>query len=292
MQPEGRLRELLAASGAVACGFAEAGPVEESEWQFFERWLEKGYNAGMAYMGNHRELRRDPRLLLPGARTLISTAFNYRQPNPYGKIATYALGEDYHKVLRRKLMAVVLQMKEEFGGAWRICIDSAPVLERYWARKCGIGRRSSYHGNIIVEGVGSMVFLAEIITTLSLAPTGELPPVEPAEAREAARSCPTGALMAEGMIDSRRCINYLTIEKRGELTDEEQSLMEKAGRGRLFGCDACQLADPCNRGEAVIIDEFRPYPNLREIISSLEHGEEKGVPVNSPLRRSPLIRQL
>lgn len=269
--PEERLRLLIEESGAVACGWCEAGPVAQEEWGLFEAWLARGCHAGMAYMENYPEIRRDPRLLLPGARTVISVAFNYRQPNPYrGKIATYALGQDYHKVLRKRLKKVVTAMKADYGGDWRICIDSAPILERYWAQKCGVGHRSPLHGNIIVPGVGSMVFLAEILTTLDLPKWRPLILTENAEGEKPGTAalendiparvpCPTGALQPGGIIDARRCINYLTIEHRGELSPAQKALVGDA----VFGCDACQLACPSNRTPAPpVIPEFLPLPYL------------------------------
>lgn len=285
-----KLSSLLKKEGVIAFGIAEAAPVDDTEWSYFEEWLSKGYNAGMKYMENYPEIRKDPRLLLPGARSIISVAYNYRQPNPYHGVSTYALGEDYHKVIRKRLKRVVNEMEGEFGGDWRICIDSAPVLERYWAVKCGLGVRSQYHGNVIVEGAGSMIFLAEIISTL------EFPPVNEnfIEARlkedfiEARREpkypsirnvCPTEALQGDGSLDARCCINYLTIEHQGELTIEEKRMVGDS----VFGCDVCQKVCPENRGEYIgVIDEFKPLPGLKEFI------EGKGS--EFPLSKSPLKR--
>lgn len=277
-----RLASLLTEAGAAAFGSAPAAPVEKEEWERFESWLEKGFNAGMEYMKNYPEIRRDPRLLLEGAQTVISVAFNYRQPNPYPGIATYAIGQDYHKVLRKRLKRAVNEIREEFGGNWRICIDSAPVLERYWARKCGIGSRSPIHGNIIIPGTGSMVFLAEIISSLevvlsgtAVTDTGKPFPPETRQPR-----CPTGALQPGGCIDARKCINYLTIEKKEPLTEEERELAGQA----FFGCDICQLGCAENRGPTPqILPEFRPLPGLKEFID--------GTNPDFPISISPLARK-
>ena len=139
------LESLLLNEGAVAFGTADAGPVDDEEFRHFEAWLAEGCHGEMTYLEKHKELRRDPRLLLEGAKTVISAAFNYRQPNPLKGVAVYALGEDYHKVLRRRLKRVVAEMKTNFGGEWRICVDSATVLERYWSQKCRVGLRSPLH---------------------------------------------------------------------------------------------------------------------------------------------------
>lgn len=289
MEPlSNRLSSLLEESGAVAFGAAEAKPVEDSDWRRFQSWLESGFHAGMAYMENYPEIRRDPRMLLQDASTVISIAYNYRQPNPYRGVATYALGRDYHKVLRRLLKGVVRRISEEFGGAWRICIDSAPILERYWAERCGVGRRSDVHGNIIVPGVGSMVFLAELITTHRIENLSFQKYVASAAERQGCDGpalCPTGALQPGGMVDSRRCINYLTIEKREELSPEEELLRGDA----VFGCDICQRACRENRGECIeVMPEFKPLPGLGEFL----RGESSGFDLQvSPLSRSRRFRR-
>lgn len=285
-----KLAALLKENGAVAFGSAPAQPVDEKDWTRFQRWLDKGYHAGMAYMENYPEIRRDPRRLLEGAKTVVSMAFNYRQPNPFQSIATYALGCDYHKVLRRRLKRVVKELPDEFGGQWRICIDSAPILERYWALKCGIGFRSPVHGNIVVPGVGSMVFLAELITTLECDLKGTVSSdnvVETSAAYERdARSdvCPTGALQSDGTVDSNRCINYLTIEKREPLSDEEREMCGNA----VFGCDICQRVCRENKSPYPgVLPEFTPMPGLEDFLKG-EKGEFELK--DSPLARSPKFK--
>lgn len=289
------LCNLVKEAGALAIGAAEALPVERSDWEIFQKWLASGYHAGMKYMERYQEIRHDPRLLLPGASTVISMAFNYRQPNAFGGIATYALGQDYHKVLRKRLKSVIAGMKKEFGGEWRICIDTAPMLERYWAEKCGVGKRSEFHGNIVVSGVGSMVFLAEIITTLAIVPfSRRLTPIGPHASGSAnmpsLKVCPTGALQKCGIIDSRRCINYLTIEHPDEWTHEEKIIMSMPGaRQAIYGCDICQKICRENQGPPVeIIPEFAPLAELAEILEALKGKNYSHIPSVSPVSR---IRQ-
>lgn len=284
-----RLASLLREAGAVAFGVAQAAPVEPEEWKRFEWWLRRSWQAGMEYMRNYPEIRRDPRLLLDGAQSIVSIAFNYRQPNPYeGQVAAYALGEDYHKVLRRRLKDVVTRLRDEFGGQWRVCIDSAPILERYWAVKCGVGRRSPLHGNVIIEGVGSMVFLAELITTLQLEPCSENFVMARAQGsphllmkgKPKCYPCPTGALRPGGMVDARRCINYLTIEKRDALSDEEREMVGDA----LFGCDACLRKATENAGDCCgVIEEFLPLDGLVEFL--------KGDNDDFPVEKSAVLRK-
>ena len=286
MELNERLSEVLEETGAVAFGISPLHPVEDQEWKYFLRWIDAGMHAGMKYMENYPEIRRDPRLLIPGAQSIISIAFNYRQPNPFSGIATYALGKDYHKAIRRRLKKVVGAVKQEFGGEWRICIDSAPVLERYWARKCGVGERSGIHGNIIVPGVGSMVFLAELVTTLPLEPysshffeTNRDTPETIEDPLSDCTVCKNGALQPGGLLDSCRCINYLTIEHKGEFDDDQKKL---AGQS-IFGCDRCLRIAPENRLPAPpVIAELSPMPLLKEFLS----GEE----VDFNLSESPLGR--
>lgn len=265
---------LLMEAGACSFGVAKAEEVGGEDWSRFEQWLEKGCHGGMQYMERHRDIRRDPRLLLEGAESIISIAFNYRQSNPLqGKIATYALGADYHRALRKRLEKTVDCLREEYGGNYRICIDSAPILERYWAVKAGVGYRSPISGCVVVPGTGSMVFLAEIITTLPPAILGENQPVAPGAPQMAEWSdarCPTGALQADATIDARRCLNYLTIEHRGDWSEEQKkTIAEMKGSFPIFGCDICQLCDPANQGTPPeTIEELRYNPSLEVFLDN------------------------
>lgn len=271
----------------------------EGEWQCFERWLAQGMHAGMDYMNRHEALRRDPRLLLDGTRSIVSVAFNYRQPNPYPQIAVYALGRDYHKVLRKILKRVVAPLREEYGGGWRICIDSAPILERYWAVRSGMAVRSPRSGNVVVPGVGSMVFLAEILTTAEIPESrynfvteSAAPASFDFDGETAEKVCPTGALQPGGMVDSRRCINYLTIEHRGPWNEEQRQLMSLPGaKGHVFGCDICQNACPSNQGEPLpVIPEFQPLPILKSYIKAILSGDTTALS-SLDLTGSPLSRK-
>lgn len=256
-------------------------------------------HAGMDYMKRHEALRRDPRLLLEGTKSIVSVAFNYRQPNPYPQIAVYALGRDYHKVLRKILKRVVAPMREEYGGGWRICVDSAPILERYWAVRSGMAVRSQRSGNVVVPGVGSMVFLAEILTTAEIPQSRYNFITETAapasfdfDGETAENVCPTGALQPGGMVDSRRCINYLTIEHRGPWNEEQRQLMSLPGaKGHIFGCDICQNACHSNQGEPLpVISEFQPLPILKSYISAILSGDPTALS-SLDLTGSPLSRK-
>lgn len=301
--------EILRDCGACAVGTAVAGPVDRSVAYRFDSWLASGHNAGMAYMSNWREIRMDPRLLLEEARSVICTAFAY--PSSSGPIASYALGEDYHVILRKVLDEAVERMRGRYGGEYRICVDSAPILERYWAEKCGVGYRGC-NGLIIVPGIGSRVFLAEIVTTLSLPATAPLEDSCCADCRgcqercqkRCQRYCPAGALQADGTVDARRCLSYLTIEHRGEWDDTgAEAMATPAGRATLYGCDICQRVCPHNSDtEASMRDveirdvEIRPEFSPREEIASLtkerisEMTQEEFSRLfrNSPIKRTKL----
>lgn len=244
---------ILLDAGACSVGAAPAAPVAEDDMTALDSWLERGYYAGMEYMRNWRGIRLDPRLLLDGARTVVSMAFPYQEYR--GPVASYALGSDYHEVLRGVLADAVTTLRERYGGEYRICVDSAPILERYWAVRCRVGVRGR-NGLISVPGVGSRIFLAEIVTTLDLTESrGEMVRETGEERRgfcpEGCRRCidvcPAAALMADGLVDAHRCLSYLTIEHRGEWDETgEIAMRTPAGRNTLFGCELCLRVCPMN----------------------------------------------
>lgn len=258
------IRSALLDAGACAVGFAEATTVDEGEWEAFQRWLANGKNAGMDYMHNYPDIRRDPRLLLPGARTVISLAFQYPQaPANNPRIAAYAFGRDYHKVIRKKIKKVLSELPEIYKNAkYRICIDSAPILERYWGVKSGIGYRGR-NGAIIVPGYGSFVFLAEVVTALELTPSS--PSTDKCiGCNFCIKKCPGRALNVNGEVNCTKCISYLTIEHRGEWDATGTEVMEtEHGRNTLFGCDLCLSLCPHNRRtDSKVIPELQPTPEM------------------------------
>ncbi len=294
------IRELILQTGAAACGVAKAEPVPDAQTESYSRWLEEGHQAGMAYMERYPDIRRDPRLLLEGAQSVISIAFSYRQPDgshreglPY--VASYALGDDYHDVLRHRLQPVTEALKAMYGAESRICIDSAPIHERYWAVRCGIGERTA-SGAIYVPGAGTEVFLAEIITTQAFE-TAERPSnvirQGCAGCGKCRQICPGKAIMADGGIDSRRCINYLTIEHRGDFTDEQRQILASTGSQTLFGCDRCLRVCPLNRHRPPTpLEEFRMRPLFQtltaEEILTMAPTEFSRLFRGSPLKRAKL----
>lgn len=255
------IRRAFLASGAAAAGFAAAGVTDPAETARHARWIASGRHAGMEWLQRHLELKKHTDNVLPGAATVVSLAFSHVQEKGWrrgkGLIASYAAGLDYHDVLRSRLQEVCAGLREKFGGEWRVCIDSAPLPERYWALKGGLGVRG-LNGSVIAEGCGSRCFLAEVLTTH---------PIEPDRPSEGTclqcgacvKACPTGALPGDGTVDSNRCLNYLTIEHRGPWLGEQKKIMDSAaGRETLFGCDRCQDVCPLNRGmPATATGEFR-----------------------------------
>lgn len=248
------IKSLLTAAGAVAVGFAEAGPVSDDARRGFEAWLAEGRNASMAYMANHMEIRFDTRLLLEGARSFVCMAFPYRcgarRDPSLPRVSAYALLPDYHVWVREAIRASgVGSLLGEEGREWRICVDSAPVMERYWAVMSGIAVRGA-NGAAIIPDYGPEVILAEIVTQTPL--EADTPSaVDCGNCGLCRRACPTGALRADGTIDSRRCLSYLTIEHRGPWTGEgAEAMATAAGRDTLFGCDRCVEACPLAAGKA------------------------------------------
>lgn len=315
------LRRALLAAGACAVGFAKAEPVCPEAWDNFSRWLNADHNAGMQYMHNYPDLRRDPRLLLDGCQTVISLAFSYAQPRyrdpDKGMIAAYAYGRDYHKELRKILRPIIKTLLEDkFGTPNRICIDSAPVLERYWAERAGIGHRGD-NGAIIIPGHGSLVFLAEILTTIPFPPDAAIHAAsalkECSHCGACRRACPGSAILPDGTIDSRRCLSYLTIEHRGPFpfpplskaiaasSPEKPGAHSEAGFSALrlgaekafpviFGCDICLRACPLNKAiPTTPIPAFLPSDEIMaltpEAILKMDESRLGTLLAGSPISR-------
>ena len=253
--------------GFMACGVARAGSLEE-EAPHLEQWLRQGRHGEMAYMANHFDLRLDPRKLVPGAKSVISLAYNYftplKQMDPEApKISTYAHGRDYHKVVRKRLKPLMAFITEQFGEvAMRAFVDSAPVMEKAWAERAGIGWMGK-HTNVIRQGAGSFFFLCEIILDLDLEP--DAPATDHCgTCRRCIDACPTDAITPYG-VDGSRCISYLTIELKDAIPQEFAGRME----GWAFGCDICQQVCPWNRFSTPHQEpEFSPKPELLDLTAS------------------------
>ena len=232
--------------GFLSCGISKATFLEE-EAPKLEQWLKEKRHGTMEYMVNHFDKRLDPKKLVPGAKSVVSLLYNYytdqKQKDPLApKISTYAFGEDYHQVIKRKLKDLMAFIYKEIGAVeGRIFVDSAPVMDKAWAAKSGLGWVGK-NTNLISKKVGSFFFIAELIIDLELVEDG---PVTDhcGSCTACIDACPTDALIAPYQIDGSRCISYLTIELRESIPTEFKGKMD----GWAFGCDICQAVCPWNR---------------------------------------------
>ena len=232
--------------GFSACGFAKAEPVSDEMAQKLDYWVENGFHADMGYMERNRHLRLDPTQLVPGCRTLIVVALDYypqqRIPQEEYQIAYYAYGADYHRVVKDKLHQLfnyIRTLVPEVQG--RAFCDTAPLLERYWAVKAGLGF-IGLNRTLIIPGKGSYCFLGVLAVDIDLHTGHHHMPISCGSCKRCLIACPTKALTTDG-IDCRRCLSYLTIEHRGEIPDEYAGKMGN----RIYGCDTCQRVCPHNR---------------------------------------------
>ena len=239
----------LIKSEAQRLGFSFVGVAKaermEPEAQRLEDWLNKGLHGQMHYMENHFDKRIDPRQLVPGAKSVVSLLYNYhtdqKQQDPTApKIATYAYGEDYHFVLKRKLRSFLQFIQEHIGAVEGRCfVDSAPVLERDWGRRSGIGWIGK-NTLLIHPRQGSYFFLAELIIDLELVPDGPMKD-HCGSCRRCIDACPTDAIADEGYeLDGSKCISYFTIELKGAIPKAFEGKFENW----MFGCDICQEVCP------------------------------------------------
>ena len=234
------------ALGFLSCGISKADFLEE-EAPRLEQWLNQNYHGEMAYMANHFDKRLDPRVLVPGAKSVVSLLLNYHTEEKQTdieapKIASYAFGEDYHNVIKNKLKQLMSFIHQEIGEVQgRVFVDSAPVMDKAWAAKSGLGWIGK-NTNLISKKVGSFFFIAELILDLEL--EHDLPATDHCGSCTACiDACPTDALLAPYQIDGSKCISYVTIELKNEIPTDFQGKMDNWA----FGCDVCQTVCPWNR---------------------------------------------
>ncbi|MCD6347824.1 MAG: tRNA epoxyqueuosine(34) reductase QueG [Bacteroidales bacterium] len=252
-------------------------------------WLSGGYQGGMNWLENHFEKRLDPRELVPGTKTVISLIANYysdEYQNACG-ISRYAVGKDYHKILRKKGKQLISWMKENVAALQaRVFVDSAPVMEREWAQRAGLGWIGK-NGCLINPDNGSWVFLVEIMTDLIIESDRSVTQNRCGTCTKCIDACPTGALLGDGLIDARKCISYLTIELKGQIP----TVFSQKWDDWIFGCDICQDVCPWNKNqENSVIPELKPqYPimNIRqEIIDGLTDNEISTIISGTALKRT------
>jgi epoxyqueuosine reductase len=247
------------------CGIAPAD--DFPELAFLREWLERGYAGTMAWMARSADRRADVRNVVPGARSVIVTATLYNTNRPYSadlppdvaRISRYAWGDDYHDVVKRRLDALLEWMRAESAEPFAACgyVDTGPVQERVYAQYAGLGWIGK-NTCLINPEIGSWLFLSEIITTLALEPdTQGLE--QCGSCTRCLEACPTGALVEPGVLDSNRCLSYLTIEHRGDLPEEHRQAMGT----QVYGCDICQEVCPYNQPAPYSSDPaWQPRPGL------------------------------
>ncbi len=292
MQEKSRLLKSLAAQqGFDACGIAKAQPLDEDARRL-EQWLKSGHQGSMQYLERNFDLRIDPTRLVPGARSVITLLYNYypaeHDSNQENKISKYAYGKDYHDVIRAKLKILLQQIEGSIGKiAGRGFVDSAPVLERSWALRSGLGWIGK-NGNLIHKQKGSFLFIATLITDLELEPDAPFATDHCGTCTRCIDACPTQAILPGPIIAGNKCISYFTIELKEKLIPDE---MKGTFDNWLFGCDTCQDVCPWNRfSQPTQEPSFQPIAGLLNL--STRDWEEMTEEVfqkmfaDSPLQRT------
>lgn len=274
--------------GFFACGIAKAAPVEENVAEAYRKWLENGEEASMAYMTNYLEKRLNPALLVPGVRSIVSLAMNYapahQLPEGEYQLAAYALGQDYHDLMKQRLRELAVNIgapielfqkgkkpqsadeKEETG--WGIFCDTAPVLERYWAQKAGLGWVGRNH-QLIIPHAGSMFFLGEVFLPFAVDVYDTPMQSRCGSCHRCIDACPTHAIIPDEDFHADRCLSYQLIENRGELSDEAKAAMGDT----IYGCDRCQTACPWNRFATPNTEPaLQPKPELLSMSKEAWHN--------------------
>ncbi len=277
--------------GFEYCGVAKAIKLDEDEKRL-ESWLNKGLNGKMDYMNNYFDLRIDPSKLVPGAKSVITLLLNYfpsqQQNHSVPQISKYAYGKDYHEVIKDKLKGFLQILKDNIGEIHgRGFTDSAPVLERSWAVKSGLGWVGK-NGNLITKNNGSFFFIATLITDLELEADDPFVKDYCGTCTKCIDDCPTEAILPGKVIDGSKCISYFTIELKDMLIPDK---MKGKFENKLFGCDICQDVCPWNRFSKPTKEiEFKPLPEILNFSKNdweeLTEESFKIIFKNSPLKRS------
>lgn len=284
------IKETASRLGFSYCGIAKAEKLEEDARRL-EKWLHQGRHGTMQYMENHFDLRVDPGKLVPGARSVITLLMNYfpaeKPVSDAPRISKYAWGTDYHTVIRKKLHELLDTIRQKAGTIQgRGFVDSAPVLERSWARRSGLGWIGK-NGNLIHKQSGSFFFIATLICDLELEYDDPLAKDYCGSCTRCIDACPTAAILPDKVVDGSKCISYFTIELK-------EALIPQEWKGKFdhwaFGCDTCQDVCPWNRfstphGES----GFNPLPEILEL-STKEWQAMSEEQFNKWFRDSPLKR--
>jgi epoxyqueuosine reductase len=285
------IKTLAANYGFDYCGIARAELLNEDARRL-ESWLNKGLHGSMQYMENHFDLRIDPSRLVPGAKSVVTLLLNYfpeeKQTATAPKISKYAFGNDYHEVIRSKLKLFLQEINEKIGEVHgRGFVDSAPVLERAWAQKAGIGWVGK-NGNLINKQSGSFFFIATLIVDLELEYDNEFVKDYCGTCTKCIDECPTDAILPDKVIDGSKCISYFTIELKDALIPDT---MKGKFDNWMFGCDVCQDVCPWNRfAKSNNEIDFTPIPQILNLSTKdWEEMTEESFKIifkNSPLKRA------
>jgi epoxyqueuosine reductase len=285
------IKSLATTLGFDYCGIAKAVKLDEDARRL-EAWLQKGMQGSMHYMEKNFDLRIDPSKLLPGAKSVITLLLNYfpneEQPPLSPKVSRYAYGRDYHEVIRERLNIFLLRMEEKLGKInGRGFVDSAPVLERSWAMRSGLGWIGK-NGNLINKGAGSYFFIATLITDLEMEYDEPYARDYCGSCTRCIDACPTEAILPGKTIDGSKCISYFTIELKDDIIPDQY---QGKFNDWMFGCDICQEVCPWNRFSTPHTNpEFNPLPGILNFTTSdwEEITEESFAKIfrHSPLKRT------
>ena len=284
------IRETANGLGFSYCGIARAEKMEE-EARRLENWLQQGMHGSMKYMENHFDLRVDPTKLVPGARSVITLLMNYfpesKQVTEAPRISKYAWGTDYHTVIREKLHVLLDKIQAEVGAVLgRGFVDSAPVLERSWAQRSGLGWVGK-NGNLINKQSGSFFFIATLICDLELEYDDPMARDYCGSCTRCIDACPTDAILPGKVVDGSKCISYFTIELKDALIPYE---MKGKFENWAFGCDTCQDVCPWNRFSSPTQEPaFSAVPQILEL-STKEWQDMSEEQFKKWFRDSPLKR--
>jgi epoxyqueuosine reductase len=290
MIPNQRIVELAIEVGFDACGVVVAEELMEEKVRFLD-WLSSGYNAEMAYMARNFEMRMNPALIVPNAKSVISVLLSYKREDlpiitNSPKISRYALGPDYHGVIKVMLSDLMSRVRAEFGEVnGRAFVDSAPVLERALAVKSGLGWIGK-NSNLINQTLGSYIFIGELIVDVEIEPSNVVASNRCGNCTRCIDTCPTGAIVKPSVVDANRCISYINIEKKMPLTEEELSMLN----GWCFGCDICQEVCPWNK-KATVKNHFQLHSSkLNELsseqLANMPESEFELIFAETPLMRA------
>ena len=286
-------KQLAAQLGFDFCGIAKVTKLEDDARRL-EAWLNKGMHGSMKYMERYFDLRIDPAKLVPGAKSVITLLLNYfpkeKQNDEALKISKYAYGKDYHEVIREKLNRLIELIKQQVGDIHgRGFVDSAPVLERTWAQRSGLGWVGK-NGNLINKQMGSFFFIATLITDLDLEADEPFVKDYCGTCTRCIDACPTDAILPGKVVDGSKCISYFTIELKEMLIPGE---MKGRFDNWMFGCDICQDVCPWNRfAQPTNEIEFTPIPEILDLSTKewemMTEEKFKTIFRHSPLSRSKL----